>query len=81
MNIVILNWQRPLWEGDQGVVKRPGRNESIWVVIHMCMETTQGVFLYSYPYLKLAKTTCFSYYLLCFFFNKIGEQEGGRGER
>jgi hypothetical protein len=24
---------------------------------------------------KLAKTPCFSYYLLCFFFYKIGEQE------
>jgi hypothetical protein len=35
--------------------------------------------LYNYPYLKLAKTPCFSYYLFCFFFNKIREQEGGTG--
>jgi hypothetical protein len=28
-NIVILNWQRPLWEGDQEVVKRSGKNESM----------------------------------------------------
>jgi hypothetical protein len=26
-NIVILNWQRPLWEGDPEVVKRSGRDE------------------------------------------------------
>jgi hypothetical protein len=29
--------------------------------------------------LSLAKTPCFSYYLLCFFFYKIGKQEGGIG--
>jgi hypothetical protein len=43
------------------------------------MEAAQGIFLYGYPYLRLAKTPCLSYYLLCFFFNKIGEQEGGTG--
>jgi hypothetical protein len=43
------------------------------------METTQRISLHSYPYLRLAKTPCFSYYLLCFFFNKIGEQDGGIG--
>jgi hypothetical protein len=43
------------------------------------METTQGISLYSYLYLKLAKMTCFSYYRLCLFFNKIGEQEGITG--
>jgi hypothetical protein len=32
-----------------------------------------------YLYLKLAKMLCFSYYLLCILFNKIGEQEGGTG--
>jgi hypothetical protein len=41
------------------------------------METIQGIFLYIYLYLKLAKTPYFSYYLLCFFFNKI-EEQGGR---
>jgi hypothetical protein len=45
----------------------------------MCMEAMLGISLYSYLYLKLAKTPCFSYYLLCFFSNKIGEQEGGTG--
>jgi hypothetical protein len=68
-------------------VKRSG-NKPMWVVIHMCMEATQGISLYSYLYLKLAKMSCFSYYLLCFFFYKIREKEGrtssaqrwGRGE-
>jgi hypothetical protein len=51
----------------------------------MCIETIQGISLYSYLYLKLAKTACFSYYLLCIFFYKnqrTGEQNrlrGGRG--
>jgi hypothetical protein len=40
---------------DQKVVKRSGRDEPIWVVIHMCMETTQGISLYSHLYLKPAK--------------------------
>jgi hypothetical protein len=40
------------------------------------MGTAQGISLYSYLYLKLAKYHFFSYYLLCFFFYKIGEQEG-----
>jgi hypothetical protein len=64
MNTVILNWPRSLWEGDYGVVKKIGRNEPIGVEIHVCMETTQEISLYSYLYFRLAKTPCFSYYLL-----------------
>jgi hypothetical protein len=30
-------------------------------------------------YLKLAKSLCLSFYLLCFLFNKIREQEVGTG--
>jgi hypothetical protein len=57
-------------------VKRSGRDEPIWVVIHIyAWKKTQGISLY----LKLAKTPCFSYYLLSFFFYKIREQEGGTG--
>jgi hypothetical protein len=41
------------------------------------MVTTLGISLYSYVYLKLMKIPCFSYYLLCIFFYKIGKQEGG----
>jgi hypothetical protein len=77
-NKVILNCQRPLWEGDQEVVKRSGRDELIWAVIHMCMEAMLGISLYSYFYLKLAKALCLSYYLFSFLVNKIRE-EGGTG--
>jgi hypothetical protein len=59
VNTVILNWQRPLWEGDQEVVKSPGRDEPIWIVIHKCMEATLGICLYSCLYLKLAKMLSF----------------------
>jgi hypothetical protein len=40
-------------------VKRSGRDEPMWVAIHMCMEATLGISLYSYLYLKLAKMLCF----------------------
>jgi hypothetical protein len=64
VNKVILNWQKPVWEGDQEIVKRSGRDEPMWVVIHLCMEAILGISLYC---------------LLCFLFNKIGEQEGETG--
>jgi hypothetical protein len=76
VNIVILNWQRPLWEGDQEVVKRSDRGEPMCVAIHICLEPILGISLYRYLYLKLAEMLFLSYYLLCFFFNKIGEEEG-----
>jgi hypothetical protein len=60
-------------------MKRSGRDEPIWIVTHICMETTQGISLHSYLYLKLAKMPCFSYYFLFFFFNKIRELEGKIG--
>jgi hypothetical protein len=59
---------------DQKVVKRSGRDESVWVVIHMCMEAMLGISVYSCPYLKLAKMLCLSYCCLCHLFNKIGEE-------
>jgi hypothetical protein len=74
VNKVILNLQRSLWEDVREVVKRSGRDEPIQVVIHMCMEAMLEISLYSYPYLKLAKMLWISYYFLCFFFNKIGEE-------
>jgi hypothetical protein len=55
MNKVILNWQRPLWEGDQEIAKSSDRDEPMWVAIHKCMEAMLGICLYSYLYLKLAK--------------------------
>jgi hypothetical protein len=60
-------------------VKRSGRDEPMWGAIHKCMEAMLGISLYSYLYLKLAKMLCFSYYLLCFLFNKVREQEGRTG--
>jgi hypothetical protein len=44
-------------------MKRTGSDESILVVIHICMETTEGFSLSSYLYLKLAKMPCFSNYV------------------
>jgi hypothetical protein len=41
MNIEILNWPEPPWEGDYRVMRRTGRDEPIGIVIHICMETTQ----------------------------------------
>jgi hypothetical protein len=69
-NIVILNWQKPLW-------KKSGRDEPMWIVIHMCMEAAQGISLYSYPYLNLVKPSWFSYYLLCFF---LQQNQSTRGQ-
>jgi hypothetical protein len=63
-----------LWEGNWEVLKRSGRHEPVWVVIHMCLEAILGISLYSYPYLNLEKMLCLSYYLLRFLFNKIGEE-------
>jgi hypothetical protein len=59
VNIVILNWQRPQWEGDWEVVKRFGRDEPMWVVIHSYMEIMLGISLYSYLYPKLEKMLSF----------------------
>jgi hypothetical protein len=75
-NKVILSWQRPLWESDQEVVKRSGRDETIRVITYMCIEAMLGVSLYSCLCLKLAKMLSLSYYFLCFLCNKVGE--GGR---
>jgi hypothetical protein len=60
------------------IVKRSGRDEPMWAVIHMCMEATLGISLYSYLYLKLTKTLCLSYYRLCFLFNKIRHNRWNR---
>jgi hypothetical protein len=75
VNIVILDWWRSLWEGDKEVMKWSGRNEPVWVAIYNCMEAMIGICLYSYLYLKLAKTV-FLIIFYVFLSNKIGEQEG-----
>jgi hypothetical protein len=42
VNTETLKQQRSIWEGDWEVVKRSGRDESIMVVIHLCMEAMLG---------------------------------------
>jgi hypothetical protein len=69
---IILKRQRPLWEGDQEVVKRFGREEPMWIVIHMCIEAFLGISRYCYLYLKVAKMLHL-FYFLCFLSNKIVE--------
>jgi hypothetical protein len=70
--MVTLTLQRSILEDDQEIVKRSGRDESVWVVIHLYMEAMLGISLYSYSYLKLAKTLCLSYYCLCSFGSEQG---------
>jgi hypothetical protein len=79
VNKVILIQQKPLCDGNEEVAKRSGRNEPMWVAIHKCLEAMLGISLYSYLYFKLARTLCLSYYLLCLLFNKMGEEERGKG--
>jgi hypothetical protein len=52
----------------------------MWAAIHICMEATLGISLYSYLYLKLAKTLSFIL-SLTFLFNKMGELLPGSGRR
>jgi hypothetical protein len=71
-------------------VKRSGRDEPIWFVIHICVVTTLGISLCSYLYLKLAKKkNCV--FLTCYIFSSTklekkrieevlpGIRSGGRG--
>jgi hypothetical protein len=48
------------------VVNRSGRDETIWVVIHIRMLTTLGISLYSYLYFKPAKMVFFLILLMIF---------------
>jgi hypothetical protein len=61
-----------------GVVKRSGRDEPMWIVIHMCMETTQEISLHSFLYLKLAKTPCS---LIIFYVLSSTKSENRRAEQ
>jgi hypothetical protein len=51
-NTVILNWLRPLWEGDWELVKRSRRDQPMSVIIHKGMEAMLGISLDSYLYLN-----------------------------
>jgi hypothetical protein len=57
-------------------VKRTRRDELIEVAIHIFMEARQKSPL---SQTRKQKPSCFSSYLLCFFFYKIEEQEGSTG--
>jgi hypothetical protein len=67
VNIVILNWQRLLWEGNQKVVKMSSSHEPMWVVIHMCMEAIVGMALDICLYLKLSK--CYVFLIISYGFS------------
>jgi hypothetical protein len=41
VNEVILNWQKPLWEGEKEVLKRFGTDEPMWIAMHKCKEITR----------------------------------------
>jgi hypothetical protein len=75
MDIEILNWLGPPWEGEEGRVKRTGRGEPIKFTVYICMETTQGISLCSYLYLKLAKMLFSCSYVLSFLFYKIEKKD------
>jgi hypothetical protein len=57
------------------VVKVTVEDKPFAVVIHICMKRTERISLYICLYLKIERMTCFLFYLLCFLFYKIGEQE------
>jgi hypothetical protein len=54
-------------------VKRSGRDESVRVVIHLCMETILGISLYSYPYLNQQK--CFVFLITSCIFSPTKLEE------
>jgi hypothetical protein len=50
----------------------------MWAVIHMCMETTQGISLYSYLHLKLQK---YHVFLIIFYVFSSTKSENKRVEQ
>jgi hypothetical protein len=70
-------------------VKRSGRDESIPVVIHLCMEVMLGISPYSYPYLNSQKCYVFLIIAYVFFSTKLEKRaeqvlpgsEGSWGEK
>jgi hypothetical protein len=76
MNIEILNWLGPSWEGEEEGVKRTGRDEPVGVVIHTCSETNRKL-LVQLSLSQTSKKSCLFIFYFCFFFYKIREKEGG----
>jgi hypothetical protein len=58
-------------------MKRSGKDEPMWVVIHKCMEARPGISLYSYLYIKPAKRYVFLIISYVFSSTKLGK----RGEQ
>jgi hypothetical protein len=52
-------------------VKRSGEDEPVGVAMYMFMEATLRISLYSYLYLKLAKTPCLLIIAYVFFSTKL----------
>jgi hypothetical protein len=63
-----------IWEGDWEVVKRSGRDESIWVVTHFVHGNNARNLSIKLSLSQSAKIPCLSYYCLCLLFNKIREK-------
>jgi hypothetical protein len=76
-------------------VKRSGGDESIWVVMHMCMEVMLGISLYSY--LSQTSKKCYVFLFISYVFSSaklekkrveqvlpgsegVGEWEGAWGQ-
>jgi hypothetical protein len=53
--------QRSIWEGDQELVKRSGKDESVWVEIHLCMEAMLGISLFHNNEKNSYKIQCVKY--------------------
>jgi hypothetical protein len=57
-------------------VKRSGKDEPMWVAIHMCMEAPLEVSLYSYLYVKLEKS--YTFITVFYIFSSTKSENKGR---
>jgi hypothetical protein len=58
-------------------VKRSGRDKPVWAAIHMRMEAMLGISLYSYLYLKPAKTL-YIFIIISYVFSSTKSEKRGR---
>jgi hypothetical protein len=59
-------------------VKRSGRDKPVWAAIHMRMEAMLGISLYSYLYLKPAKTL-YIFIIISYVFSSTKSEKRGTG--
>jgi hypothetical protein len=57
-------------------VKRSGKDEPMWVAIHMCEEAPLEVSLYSYLYVKLEKS--YTFITVFYIFSPMKSENKGR---